>query len=99
MLRQSPTRTVARSTSALAEFHDLAGHAGAVDDCGDCAATEQQQRQAAAALRSHQRQTRQQIDAVLDSDLGDEQADLIGEAAAFGLHTGSFDDSPEGWGQ
>src|SRR6266511_4134901 len=73
MLRQSPTRTVARSTSALAEFHDLAGHAGPADGCEDCQAQQQRQRGSAAALRSHQRQTRQQIDAVLDSDLGDEQ--------------------------
>ena len=74
MLRQSPTRTAARSTSALAEFHDLAGHGGPADGCQDCAGQLERQRQAASALRSHQRQARQQVDVLIDEDPGDEQA-------------------------
>jgi hypothetical protein len=50
---------------ALAEFHALAGHAGPADGCQDCAAKLAQQRQAAAALRAHQRQARQHVDAIL----------------------------------
>jgi len=97
-LRKSPTLPAA-PTSALGEFHALAGHGGPADGCQDCQAQQQRQRHAAAALRSHQRQTRQQVDAVLDSDPGDTATDLRLEADAFGLHTGGFDDSPEGWSQ
>jgi hypothetical protein len=66
MRRQSRTRASARSTSsALAEFHDLAGHGGPADGCAKCAAQLRRQREAAAALRAHQRRTRQQIDQIL----------------------------------
>jgi hypothetical protein len=65
MRRQSPTRTVTRSSVALADFHALAGHPGTPDDCADCAAQLERQRQAAAALRAHQRRTRQQVDWIL----------------------------------
>jgi hypothetical protein len=64
--RQSPTRASARSTSsALAEFHDLSGHAGDAADCADCADQLARQRQAEAALRAHRRRIRQQIDRIL----------------------------------
>ncbi len=49
----------------LAEFHALAGHAGPADGCQHCASQQQRQRSAAAALRTHQRQARQQVDAIL----------------------------------
>jgi hypothetical protein len=51
--------------SALAEFHGLAGHAGPGDGCQDCAAQLQRQRSATAALRTHRRQARQQVDTIL----------------------------------
>jgi hypothetical protein len=63
--RDTTSRTLTRSSSALAEFHDLAGHAGPADGCQDCAAADQQRRQSTAALRAHQRQARQQVDAIL----------------------------------
>jgi hypothetical protein len=50
---------------ALAEFHALAGHAGPADGCQDCADQLQRQRQTATALRTHQRQARQQVDTIL----------------------------------
>ena len=62
---ESTSRSLTRSTSALAEFHALAGHAGPADGCGDCAAQLERQRSAAGALRAHQRQARQQVDAIL----------------------------------
>jgi hypothetical protein len=98
--RQSPTRTVARSTSALAEFHALAGHAGPAEGCQDCAAQLTRQRQAASALRTHQRQARQRVDAVIDEDPGDEQAELRRDAERDDLGP---DDEPlwerwERWG-
>jgi hypothetical protein len=65
--RESTSRAIARSTSALAEFHDLSGHAGPADSCMDCETVQQQQRQARAALRSHQRRTRQRVDAILSN--------------------------------
>jgi len=70
---QSPTLPAAL-ISALVEFHTLAAHPGPADGCQDCAAQLERQRHAAAALRAHQRQTRQQVDALIDSDSGDEQA-------------------------
>jgi hypothetical protein len=63
--RESTSRSITRSTSALAEFHALADHAGPADGCQDCAAKLAQQRQAAAALRTHQCQARQHVDAIL----------------------------------
>lgn len=33
----------------------------------------------------------------LDVDPGDEQLDLILDAEAYGLYSGGWDDSPEGW--
>jgi hypothetical protein len=63
--RQSTTCAFARSTSALAEFHVLAGHVGPADGCQDCANAQRRQRSAATALRTHQRQARQQVDAIL----------------------------------
>ena len=65
MHHESPTRALARSSSAFAEFHAAAGHAGPADGCPDCADQLARQRQAAAALRAHQRRTRQQIDSIL----------------------------------
>jgi hypothetical protein len=59
-----PERATTRP-EAVAEFHRLAGHAGPADGCPDCADQQQRQRQAASALRAHQRQTRQQIDGIL----------------------------------
>ncbi len=100
-MHRPSSRATERGTTAqnpaLTEFHALSGHDGPAKHCPACAAQLQRQRHAAAALRSHQRQARQQVDAVLDSDPGDTATDLRLEADAFGLHTGGFDDSPEGW--
>jgi len=63
--RESTSRSTSRTTSALAEFHALAGHAGPADGCQDCAAQLQRQRSATAALRIHRRQVRQQVDTIL----------------------------------
>ncbi len=63
--RKSTSRSFVRSTEAVAEFHALAGHAGPADGCQDCASAQQCQRSAAAALRTHQRQARHQVDAIL----------------------------------
>jgi hypothetical protein len=63
--RQSPTRTPARSSVALADFHAIAGHPGTPDGCAECADQLARQRQAASALRARQRRTRQQIDEIL----------------------------------
>lgn len=63
--RKSTSRSLTRSSSALAEFHALAGHAGSADGCQDCAASLDLQHEAAAALRTHQRQARQRVDAIL----------------------------------
>src|SRR6266542_483774 len=60
--------------SSRAGFCALSGHAGPTDGCPDCAAQLQRQRRAAAALRTHQRHTRQQVDVLIDEDPGDEQA-------------------------
>ncbi len=72
------SRATERGTTAqnpaLTEFHALSGHDGPAKHCPACATQLQRQRHAAAALRSHRRQTRQRVDAVLDSDPGDEQA-------------------------
>ncbi len=65
--RESTSRSLTRSTSALAEFHALAGHAGAADGCQKCASAQRRQRSAAATLRTHQGQARQQVDAILDA--------------------------------
>ena len=104
MLRQSPTRIAARSTSALAEFHALAGHAGPADSCQDCQATQQRQRLTATALRAHQRHARQQVDAILAAicpgcaqtpcACTDEPTDLRLEADLF--DPGEDDEQP--WG-
>jgi aminoglycoside phosphotransferase family enzyme len=62
------SRAARRATTraeALAEFHELAGHPGEVDDCADCEQVQREQRQAAAALRAHQRRTRQRIDRII----------------------------------
>jgi len=64
--RESTSRSITRSTSALAEFHTLAGHAGPADGRRDCAAQQRHQRQGAAALRAQQRHTRRHVDAILD---------------------------------
>jgi hypothetical protein len=64
--RESTSRGFTRSTSALAEFHTLAGHAGPADGCQKCASTQRRQRSATTALRTHQRQARQHVDAILD---------------------------------
>jgi hypothetical protein len=67
-MHQASSRASARATTPtdrLAEFHELAGHPGDVDGCADCAAVLDAQRRAAAALRAHQRRTRQQVDAIL----------------------------------
>jgi hypothetical protein len=56
---------VAAVNERLAEFHALAGHAGPADGCQDCASAQRRQRQAAAALRAHRRQARQQVDAIV----------------------------------
>jgi hypothetical protein len=64
-LPESTSRSLTRSTSALAEFHAFAGHAGPAEDCEDCAARQRRQRAAAATLRTHQCQARQQVDAIL----------------------------------
>jgi hypothetical protein len=53
------------TTSALAEFHQFAGHAGPADGCADCADQLARQRQAEAALRAHRRRTRAQVDRIL----------------------------------
>ena len=71
---RAPGRDTTAQNPALAEFHDLIGHPGPADGCPDCTAQQQRQRSSAAALRGHQRRTRQRVDAVLDSDPGDEQA-------------------------
>jgi hypothetical protein len=65
MRSKSTSRSVTLSTDAIVEFHALAGHAGPTDGCQDCAARLERQRRGAAELRSHQRQTRQRIDAIL----------------------------------
>jgi len=52
--------------SALAQFHALAGHAGPTDGCRDCADQLKRQRSATTALRTHQNQARQHVDAILD---------------------------------
>jgi hypothetical protein len=64
MRSKSTSRSVALSTGTLAEFHALAGHAGPADGCQECAAQLQRQRQTATALRTHQRQARQQVDVI-----------------------------------
>jgi hypothetical protein len=63
--RESTSRSTSRTTSALAEFHALAGHGGPADGCQECATQLQRQRQTATALRTHQRQARQQVDVIL----------------------------------
>jgi hypothetical protein len=63
--RESTSRALTRSTSALTEFHTLSGHPGTVDACQDCVDQLKRQRAAAAALRAHQRRTRQRIDGIL----------------------------------
>jgi hypothetical protein len=63
--RESTSRSLTRSTSALAEFHTHAGHAGTADGCQDCASARRRQRSAAAALRTHQGQARQHVVAIL----------------------------------
>jgi hypothetical protein len=65
MHQHPPTRATARSTSALAEFHGLAGHAGAADDCADCAAVLDAQRRANAAFRRHQRDLSRRVRRIL----------------------------------
>jgi hypothetical protein len=59
------TESNASPATRLAEFHALAGHAGPANGCQKCAAQSRRQRSAAAALRTQQRQTRQQIDTIL----------------------------------
>ena len=111
MLRQSLTRSGA-STSALAEFHALSGHAGEVDDCKTCADQLASQRRAAAALRSHQRRTRQRVDAIIDNTCPactydpcvcartDEATDLRRDDVAYGLLGEDLDDAePWGWSE
>jgi hypothetical protein len=98
MHRQSPTRTVApTSSAALAEFHGLSGHAGPVDGCPDCATQLQRQRQAASALRTHQRQARQQVDALIDDDPGDEQAQQRRDAERDDLGPEDLSEPWERW--
>jgi hypothetical protein len=63
--RQSTARSIPRTVSALAELHVLAGHVGPVDGCQDCVGAQRRQRSTSAALRTHQRQARQQVDAIL----------------------------------
>jgi hypothetical protein len=67
-MHQASSRAPERATTPtdrLVEFHALRGHAGPADGCPDCAAQLARQRQAAAALRTHQRRARQQIDGIL----------------------------------
>ena len=71
---RAPGRDTTAQNPALDEFHALSGHAGPADGCPDCAAQLQRQRRADAALRTHQRHTRQQVDVLIDEDPGDEQA-------------------------
>jgi hypothetical protein len=100
-MQQASSRAPGRATTPTdrpAEFHLAAGHADPADGCQACAGQLERQRHAATALRTHQRQTRQQVDAVIDSDPRDEATDLILEAETLGLYSGGFDDSPEGWG-
>ncbi len=105
------SRATERGTTAqnpaLAEFHALAGHDGPADGCQTCTAQQRRQRGSAAALRTHRRQTRQRVDAILAPVCAgcaqspcactDEAVDLILEADTLGLYSGGFDDSPEGW--
>jgi hypothetical protein len=65
MRNKHTSRSLTRSTSALAEFHALDGHAGPADGCQKCAGQQRRQRQTASALRTHQRQAREQVDAIL----------------------------------
>jgi hypothetical protein len=68
MRNKRTSRSLTRSSStssALAEFHALAGHAGPADGCQKCAGQQRRQRQTASALRTHQRQARQQVDTIL----------------------------------
>jgi hypothetical protein len=108
---KSTSRSLARSTSAFADFHDLAGHAGPADGCGACQAQQQRQNQGAAALRNHQRQTRQRIDAILGNVCPactydpcvcagtDEATDLRRDADAYGLGEDLDDAEPWGWSE
>jgi hypothetical protein len=109
-MHQASSRAPERATSPLAEFHELAGHAGPAAGCQHCADQLAQQRRASGALRAHQRRTRQHIDTILLAAIcagcaqapcvcTDEAVDLILEADALGLYTGGFDDSPEGWSE
>jgi hypothetical protein len=49
---------------AIAEFHAASDHAGPAAGCGACAEQLARQREAATALRRHQRRIRQQIDRI-----------------------------------
>ena len=64
MARVQPTLR----TAALAEFHMLSSHGGPAASCRLCAEQDARQRSTSAALRTHQRQTRQRVDAILDDD-------------------------------
>jgi hypothetical protein len=60
-----PLTRPSSTSSALAEFHALAGHAGPAGGCQKCAGQQRRQRQTASALRTHQRQAREQVDTIL----------------------------------
>jgi hypothetical protein len=65
MRGKSTTRARRLTSPALAEFHALTGHTGPADLCQDCATVLTRQRRDTSALRAHQRQARQYIDAIL----------------------------------
>jgi hypothetical protein len=109
-LRESTSRSLTRTTSALAEFHAVPGYAGPADGCEDCQAQQQCESLAAAALHKHQRQTRQSIDAILGNVCRactcdpcvcagtDEATDLRRHDEAYGLLGEDLDDAePWGW--
>jgi hypothetical protein len=62
-----PIPVPVQADDRLAEFHQLSGHPGPVHACQTCAGQLARQRQAATALRRHQRQTRHRIDRILEA--------------------------------